>query len=131
VNGFFPSPTRFESRSSGNRQTLDQESFVAAFPHHVLGVLRSLGQFPFKVIVAVLNIVPVRVYELHGPKGVSDRPEFRELPSTIASSRKLHLGSVIVAWQRGDIVKRPVLGGGFVRGVYRENFEAIQNKWTF
>jgi len=106
----------------------------------LLSAIGTAVKFPvfivFKSLIAILNLIPTRIYELHGARGNSgtNRPDLRELGSAIRGKKRLGVGSAIIAWQRGVVFtasQNPDPKVPKVCGVWTEDFEAIQKKWTF
>lgn len=87
-----------------------------------------------KIMLFILNIIPLKVYEVHGARGTNQscRPDLRAIYVLIKGKRKLHLGSFIIAWCRGMIFKAPLnTKGAYCWGIMSEDYIDIQNKWTF
>lgn len=85
-----------------------------------------------KILVTVLNFIPTNVHVIHGVSGSNSvsRPELRALRVKVIDGRKLHLGSLVIAWLRGAVMRVDVnLAGSRVLGVYIEVYEDIQEKW--
>lgn len=92
-----------------------------------LDVLLGLALFPIKVLIALLNVCPSRVFVTHGHMGfVGDaREQFAKV-----KGESIGCGFAIVACLRGHVRKREGLSGRRWWGLYPEHYEAIVAKWA-
>jgi hypothetical protein len=96
--------------------------------------LKSLSLLLFKLVIAVLNLFRSPVYDTIGADGYGpgNRPDLRACLASIRGTQRLGIGCALIAWQRGAVFKATGVSKGHVWwGVYTEDFEAIQSKWTF
>jgi hypothetical protein len=96
-------------------------------------------KFPFfqafkLLVITPLNFIPTKIFEVHGigATGPGNRPDLRELKSNVVGRRRLHAGCALIAHLRGVIID--AYHGSNTqkfRGVYTEDFQDIQRKWTY
>ncbi len=101
----------------------------AIFKGPIAGLIKLL-------IILPLNLIPTRVFEVYaiGDKGPKYRPDLREIHTMIKGRRRLHLGSFLIAWTSGFVMTRvPISSDGKLTcwGIYSEDYDAIQRRWTF
>jgi len=104
-----------------------------ALADRIAHVLKLPFFVAFKLIVAVLNLIPVKVYEAQSvhTRADKDRPDLREIHTHIKGKRRLHLGSLLIAHQRGAVFRANAAPEHSFWGIYTEDYEDIQKKWTF
>lgn len=98
----------------------------------LLQLLELPFKFLFKIVITILNLIPTRIYEIHGLKGntKNQRPDLRELFIQVKGKRKLHLGHALIAYLNGQIIKAELnTEGQSQRGVWTEDYEQIISKW--
>jgi hypothetical protein len=72
--------------------------------HKIHLLLVSIGKFPLKIMVTFLNLIPTPIVvtaPLHSQRhqGLSFHP---------STFRRVHLGTFLIAWTRGNVAKRPI-----------------------
>ena len=103
----------------------------------VLNFIVNLLKLPFvavfKTLFTILNFIPLRVYELFGLRGTGpeNRPDLRECHTIIRGKRRVHLGTFLLAWSRGSVIKVSLNQKEKCWGIYSEDYQDIQNKWIW
>ncbi len=101
---------------------------------------KSIIQFPFffvfKIVVNILNLIPLNVYELQAPATALSNPNDKsvgEYKIAVKGRRRLHLGVFIIAWTKGAVIKKALDSDSknFAYGVWTEDYEKIIEKWTY
>ncbi|MBD66503.1 MAG: hypothetical protein CME62_14925 [Halobacteriovoraceae bacterium] len=102
-----------------------------------LNFITSLLKLPFvalfKTFFTILNFIPLGVYEIFGRRGAdqSNRPDLREFHTKIKGKRRVHLGTFLIAWTRGNVIRVSINQEVKCWGVYSEDYQDIQTKWIW
>ena len=96
-----------------------------------LDMITALFKVPFKIVIIILNIIPVSVFELVPPPTALNtrNPESVRLYKTVQKGRRLHLGFTLIAYLNGSIIVSRLQNKTKIRGVWPEDYESIKRAW--
>jgi len=87
----------------------------------------------FKTFFTLLNLVPTKVYEIHAHPGHgTSNLARRALHTKIRGNRRVHLGTLLIAYVRGKVFKAKLnTNGSSCWGVFDEDLQEIQKVWIW
>jgi hypothetical protein len=97
----------------------------------MLDVLKALSLFPAKAFMALLNFIPTKAVVFNNPirQGIIP-PELRD--AYPVSKRRVKLGMLIIAYQRGAVIKARDNKTMETRtGMWITDHADIVKKWSF